>query len=331
MQRFFNNPDFVVENMLKGFVLANPEIKTLKNNERVVVKKDKGSKKVGVITGGGSGHEPAFLGYIGKGMLDAVAVGEVFASPPAKAFYDAMLAADEGFGVACLFGNYAGDNMNVKMAVQMAADEDIDVKYVVANDDIASSPKETKEKRHGIAGGYFMWKVGGARAELGGTLDEVIASAQNIINRTRSICVGLESCIIPAVGKPNFKIANGKMEFGIGHHGEKGNREEDLKNADDIAEEMVNSILDDFEFESSKELDIMLSGLGSTMLMEEYILIGRIIELLKDEGHAIHKVYVGNFVTSLDMRGVSLTVIDLDEEIKELMAYSAEPVGMKNY
>lgn len=331
MQRFVNDPDYVVEDMLKGFALANPEIQISAQNDHVVTMKEKKAGKVGVITGGGSGHEPAFLGYVGEGMLDAVAVGEVFASPPAQAFYDAMLEADTGSGVACLFGNYAGDNMNVKMAIQMAEDEDVEVKYVVATDDVASSPKETKEKRHGIAGGYFMWKVGGAKAAAGGSLDEVIEVAQKVVDRTRSICVGLEPCTIPAVGTPNFEIEAGTMEFGIGHHGETGIRKEDLKNADAIAEEMVQTLLTDFDFADSREFSVMISGLGSTMLMEQYILAGKVLELLKEQGHQIHQVYVGNFVTSLDMRGASLTLIDLDDEIKELMAAAGTPVGMKNY
>lgn len=331
MQRFVNDPDYVVEDMLKGFALANPEIKVSPQNDHVVTMKEKKPGKVGVITGGGSGHEPAFLGYVGEGMLDAVAVGEVFASPPAQAFYDAMLEADTGAGVACLFGNYAGDNMNVKMAIQMAEDDDVAVKYVVATDDVASSPKETKEKRHGIAGGYFMWKVGGAKAAAGGSLDEVIEVAQKVVDRTRSICVGLEPCTIPAVGTPNFEIEAGTMEFGIGHHGETGIRKEALKNADAIAEEMVQTLLTDFDFQDTREFSVMLSGLGSTMLMEQYILAGKVLELLKEQGHQIHQVYVGNFVTSLDMRGASLTLIDLDDEIKELMAAAGTPVGMKNY
>ena len=179
MQRFVNNPDFIVDDMLKGLVKANPEVRFSEENDHVISMKEMKKGKVGVITGGGSGHEPAFVGYLGDGMLDSVAIGEVFASPPALAFYDAIVDADQGEGVAVLFGNYAGDNMNVKMAVQMAEDDDIEVKYVVANDDVASAPKAVKEQRHGIAGGFFMWKVGGARAAKGGSLDDVIASNQS--------------------------------------------------------------------------------------------------------------------------------------------------------
>lgn len=330
MQIFVNDPDFIVEDMLKGFTAAHPEVALSTLNERVVTIKDK-KKKVGVITGGGSGHEPAFLGYVGEGMLDAVAIGEIFASPPAQAFLDAMIEADNGHGVACLFGNYAGDNMNVKMAIQMAEDEDIEVKYVVATDDIASSPKETREKRHGIAGGYFMWKVGGAKAAAGGTLDEVIATAQKVVDRTRSICVGVNPCTIPAVGTPNFMIDPETMEFGIGHHGETGIEKKALGSAKEIAIEMTEAILTDFEFDESNKLAVMISGLGSTMLMEQYVICGQVLETLKEKGHQVEKVYVGNFVTSLDMGGISLTIVDLDEEIIELLEAEGQATGLKNY
>lgn len=180
MQRFVNHPDLIVDDMLKGYVKAHGDTVILSDRNDRVVKRIQApvEGKVGIVTGGGSGHEPAFLGYVGEGLADAAAIGEVFASPPAQSFFDAIVEADSGQGVACLFGNYAGDNMNVKMAVQLAEDEGITVKYVTATDDIASSPPETREKRHGFAGGLFMWKAGGARAAMGGSLDEVVAAAQ---------------------------------------------------------------------------------------------------------------------------------------------------------
>lgn len=332
MQRFINNPDFIVQDMISGFVKANEDVVLCGKSDRVVkFTNTHSNKKVGLVTGGGSGHEPAFLGYLGEGLLDAVAIGEVFASPPAQTFYYAILEANKGKGVAVLFGNYAGDNMNVKMAVKMAEEDDISVKYVVANDDVASSPKETKEKRHGIAGGYFMWKIGGARAALGGSLDDVIVSAKNVVTKTRSICVGLAPCTIPAVGKSNFKIDAGMMEFGVGHHGETGIRAEKLKSANEIADEMAETLLEDFDFQDSRELAVMISGLGSTPIMELYVLYNQVEKTLLCKGHHIHKVFIGNYVTSLDMNGASLTIVDLDEEIKELLNYPAYPVGMKGY
>lgn len=331
MQRFVNNADFIVDDMLQGLVKANPEVKICDENEHVISKKRMNSNKVGLVTGGGSGHEPAFVGYIGKGMLDSVAIGEVFASPPAQAFYDAIRDADQGHGVAVLFGNYAGDNMNVKMAVQMAEDDDINVRYLVANDDISSAPKAEKERRHGIAGGFFMWKVGGAKAAQGAVIEDVMSAAKNVVEKTRSICVGLEPCTIPAVGHPNFKIQESMMEFGVGHHGEPGMKVENLRTADEIASEMTEAILDDFDFQDSRKLAVMISGLGGTPLMELYVLYNKVESILREKGHHVKKVYIGNFVTSLDMNGASLTIVDLDDEIELLLEEPAEPIGMKNY
>lgn len=331
MNRFINNPDYVVDDMIKGYVKAHKNLVSQSERNTNVVKYTKApiKGKVGIVTGGGSGHEPAFLGYVGKNMVDAVAIGEVFSSPPAQAFYDAFVEADSGAGVACLFGNYAGDTMNVKMAQMMAEDDDITVKTVIANDDVASSPKETKEKRHGIAGGVFMWKVGGARAALGGSLDEVIESAQKAVNNTRSICVGLSPCIIPAVGKPNFKIEEGKMEFGVGHHGEPGMKIEDVKSANEIAREMTATILNDIEIKADSEVAVIVSGLGATPLMELYILYDEIEKYLSENKISVYKVFVGNYVTSLDMNGTALTIMKLDDELKMLLDYEAESKGIE--
>ena len=331
MQRFVNDPDYIVEDMVKGFVKAYDDlIVRSENNDRVVKYKDAPVEgKVGLVTGGGSGHEPAFLGYVGKNMMDAVAVGEIFSSPSAQAFYDAFMEADAGKGVACLFGNYAGDNMNVKMAVHMAKKKGVTVKFVTATDDVASSSKETKEKRHGIAGGVFMWKVGGAKAAMGADLDEVIETAQKAVDNTRSICVGLEPCAIPAVGHPNFQIDDGNMEFGIGHHGEPGINVQKLKPAKDIARDMAEAVIADLEPDSGDEVAVLLSGLGATPVMELYDLYDQIEAYLKEKGLSIYKVFIGDYVTSLDMNGAALTVMKLDEELKELLDYEAKSPGIE--
>ena len=331
MQRFVNNPDYIVEDMVKGFLKAHDDliVKNEKNDRVVQYKNAPVEGKVGLVTGGGSGHEPAFLGYVGENMMDAVAVGEVFSSPSAQAFYDAFMAADSGKGVACLFGNYAGDNMNVKMAIRKAKKQGVTVKYVTATDDVASSPKETKEKRHGIAGGVFMWKVGGAKAAKGADLDEVIATAQKAVDNTRSICVGLSPCAIPAVGHPNFDIKEGDMEFGIGHHGEPGINVQKLKPAKEIANDMAKAVIDDLEPADGDEVAVLLSGLGATPIMELYVLYDEIEEYLKEQGLSIYKVLIGDYVTSLDMNGAALTVMKLDEELKELLDYDAKAPGLK--
>lgn len=332
MQRIINKPEEVVEDMLKGFVKNHRDIVEGTDNPRVIkYKKAPITGKVGVVTGGGSGHKPAFIGYIGKNMVDAVAVGEVFSSPTAKAFYDAFKAADSGKGVACLYGNYAGDNMNVKMAIELAKEDGIEVKTVVANDDVASAPKTEREKRRGVAGEVLMWKIGGAKAAKGGSLDEVIAAAQKAIDNTRSVGIGLTPCTIPAVGKPNFQIKEGTMELGIGHHGEPGIKVVELKTANEMAEMMLDIILPDYPFVEGDEVVVLVSGLGATPLMEQYILYNRVEEVLKEKGIKIHRSYVGNYFTSLEMMGITLTLMKLDEELKELIDEEANSMGFKQF
>jgi len=320
MQRFINNPDEVVEDTVKGFVKAHSDLVRLADNPRVIVSKTAPvSGKVGVITGGGSGHEPAFIGYTGRNMLDAVAVGELFSSPTAKSFYDAMREADGGKGVVCLYGNYAGDNMNVKMAIKLAAKAGIEIATVVANDDVCSAPPEERDKRRGVAGEIFMWKIGSATAATGASLEEVRATAQKAIDNCRSIGVGLGPCTLPAVGHPNFLIEPGTMEVGIGHHGEPGVRVEPLKTADAVAKDMCKIVLDDHDLPAGTEVAVLVSGLGATPLNELYILYDTIEQEIAGRGLKIHKTYIGNYFTSLEMVGATLTVMALDDELKTLI------------
>ncbi len=329
MKRIINVPDMVVEDMLKGFLKANKEIVAATDDPRVVKRLNAPQKgKVGVVTGGGSGHKPAFVGYVGDGMCDAVAVGEVFSSPTVKAFYDAFHAADGGAGVACLYGNYAGDNMNVKMAVELAEDDNLTVKTVVANDDAASASRDERGKRRGVAGEVFMWKIGGAAADLGYSLDGVIAAAQKAIDNTRSIGIGLTPCTIPAVGHPNFEIPEGKMELGIGHHGEPGTNVCDMTSADEMAAMMVETVIPDLPFEKDDEVAVIVSGLGATPVMELYILYDRIEELLGERGIRVYRSFVGNYFTSLEMMGATFTAMKLDDELKRLLDHGCHTVGL---
>ncbi len=284
---------------------------------------------VGIVTGGGSGHKPAFIGYVGKNMCDAAAVGEIFSSPTALAFLEAFRAANGGEGIACLYGNYAGDNMNVKMASKMAKREGITVKTVIANDDVASAPKTEREKRRGVAGESFMWKCGGAKAAKGATLDEVIETAQKAIDSTRSIGIGIAPCTLPAVGHPNFKIEDGMMEVGIGHHGEPGVEVCALESAAMMARRMVDSVVPDYPFESGDEVAVLVSGLGATPVMELYVLYAEVQKLLEAQGIKVYRSYVGNYFTSLEMMGATLTVMKLDGELKELIDEDAYSVGLK--
>lgn len=329
MNRVINNPDLVVEDMLKGILCAHSELVSTPDNPRVV--KHRGAPlagKVGIVTGGGSGHEPAFLGYVGKNLVDAVAVGEIFSSPTAKSFFDAIKAADGGAGVACLYGNYAGDNMNVKMALKLAERSGIAVKTVVANDDVASAAKGDEARRRGVAGEILMWKTAGACAAQGGTLEQVIDVAQKTINRTRSIGIGLTSCTIPAVGKANFHIEAGQMEVGIGHHGEPGIKVSALVPASEMASIMVDAVLGDLPFARGDRVAVLVSGLGATPLMEQYILYASVAERLADAGIVVAAPLVGNFFTSLEMMGVTLTLLQLDDELETLIKHPCSSIGL---
>jgi dihydroxyacetone kinase-like protein len=246
-------------------------------------------------------------------------------------FLDAIKAADGGKGVAILYGNYAGDNMNVAMAMEEAEDEGIEVKKVVANDDVPSAPVTEREKRRGVAGEILMWKVGGAKAAMGGSLDEVIAAARKAIDATRSIGVGLSGCTIPEVGHPNFSVDEGKMEVGIGHHGEPGIEIADLESAKEVAQRMVDVVIPDLPFEEGDEVALLISGLGSTPVMELYILYRDVAALLEEKGLKVHISYVGNYFTSLEMAGATLTLMKLDEELKACMEYEADSVGLRQF
>lgn len=332
MQKIINDPSLVVDQMLEGFVKANSDLVSTTENERVLKYKNAPVKgKVGVVTGGGSGHKPAFVGYIGRNMVDAVAVGELFSSPPAQMFYDAIREADAGAGVAILYGNYAGDNMNVAMAIEQAEDDGIVVGKVVANDDVPSAPSSDRSRRRGVAGEILMWKVGGAKAAMGGSLEEVLAVAQKAIDNTRSMGVGLSPCILPEVGHPNFTIEPGTMEIGIGHHGEPGIEVAPLESAEQIARRMCDVILTDLPFKSGDEVVVLVSGLGSTPLMEQYILYGEVEKILESKGIKVHKSLVGNYFTSLEMAGATLSVMRLDDELKECFDYGADAVSFKQF
>lgn len=330
MQRIINDPSMVVEDMLLGFEKAHRDIIRIHSeNPKVVISNSFDErKKVGIVTGGGSGHKPAFIGYCGKNMVDAVAVGEIFSSPTAKSFYDAIREVDQGMGVVCLYGNYAGDNMNVKMAIDYAEEDGIDVRKVVANDDIASAPIDNKQKRRGVAGEIFMWKVAGAKASLGASLVEVVNISEKAISKTKSIGIGLSPCTIPANGKSNFSIEEGTMEFGIGHHGEPGIKVEELKSAKDMAYDTTTFLLEEFKFKGDEEVAVIISGLGSTPVMELYIFYNEVEEILAEKGITVYQNYVGNYFTSLEMNGVTLSIMQLDDELKKCLDVPVQTMGL---
>lgn len=329
MNRIINDPEQVADETITGVLKAFPELLSPTENPRVLrATQHRGPGKVGIVTGGGSGHEPAFLGFVGPGLCDAVACGEIFASPTAKSFHAAFKAADFGAGVACLYGNYAGDNMNVKMAVKLAAKEGIEVRSVVANDDVASAPKDDAGKRRGVAGEIMMWKTAGALADEGGSLDQVIAVAQKTIDNTGSVGIGLSACTIPAAGKPNFTIEPGMMEVGIGHHGEPGVAVMPIKPARDMAALMVERILEDKGFGQGDDVAVLISGLGATPVMELYLLYSHVDEILRGRGITPRHRFVGNYFTSLEMMGASVTLTRLDGELDRLLGRPAHSLGL---
>ncbi|MGJ9459622.1 dihydroxyacetone kinase subunit DhaK [Oceanobacillus sp. CF4.6] len=321
MKKLINDKKNVVEEMIDGYVKAHPEyIKRLEENDRALVSaKPKEEGKVAILIGGGSGHEPAFMGYVGEGMADGVAVGNIFASPPPAPILEVTKAIDKGAGVVYLYGNYAGDVMNFGMAAEMAEMEDIEVEMALASDDVASAPKEEKEKRRGIAGEFFVYKMAGAAADLGYKLKEVADVARKTNDNTRSMGVGLTPCSLPQTGEPSFEIGDDEMEIGLGHHGEPGIRKAPLDTADNVTDQLLEPIFEDMEINEGDEVAVLVNGLGSTPRMELYIMFRRVEQVLSEKGIKIYRSYVGDYITSLEMGGASITLTKLDDETKKLV------------
>ncbi|MDO4345363.1 MAG: dihydroxyacetone kinase subunit DhaK [Eubacteriales bacterium] len=323
MQKILNNPRRVVEEMLQGYLKCHPDLVTRTDNPKVFVRKTERTEtgKVGIVSGGGMGHFPAFIGYVKPAMLDAVALGEIFKAPPAEIFLDAFREADKGRGVVCVHGNYELDNASVTEAMCMARQEGLLVRHVVANDDIASFQGKCRSKARGLAGEVLLWKIAGAAAELRMDADTIVEVCERAMARTRSIGVGLSACIIPEVGEPNFNVIEGTMEFGIGHHGDPGLQTYKIRKANEIADLMMEALLKDFDMCGGREVVVMVSGLGGSTQMELYILFNRISDILRNKNIRVFRSYVGNYFTSLDMNGATVTLLQPDEEIKKLLMY----------
>ncbi|MFT8344567.1 MAG: dihydroxyacetone kinase subunit DhaK [Clostridium beijerinckii] len=330
MKKIINDANLVLEDMLKGMVAAHPEyIKKLENADVLVRVDSPIDGKVALVSGGGSGHEPAHGGYVGKGMLDAAVAGAVFTSPTPDQVYEAIKAVDSGKGVLLVIKNYTGDVMNFEMAKDMAEMEGINVKTVVVNDDVAVENSTYTAGRRGIAGTVFIHKIAGAKAETGASLEEVTRVAEKVISNVRSMGMAISSCIVPAAGKPNFTLGENEMEIGIGIHGEPGTHREEIKTADEITEHLMSKILEDIKLSSGEEVAVMVNGLSSTPLMELYIVNKKVNEILEEKGVKIHKTFVGEFMTSLEMAGFSITVLKLDSELKELLDAPANTPAFK--
>lgn len=326
MKKIINDPENYLDEMLEGIYIAHKDQLTFLNGDKqCLAVKNTVEGKVGIATGGGSGHLPLFLGYVGEGMLDGCSVGDVFQSPSAEQMHEITKYIDQGAGVLYIYGNYNGDIFNFDMAAEMADfEDDIRVETVLGADDVASAgPKEFGEKstRRGVAGIVFVYKCAGAAAAKMMDLDNVKRIAEKASWNTRTMGVALTPCIVPRVGHAGFSIADDEMEIGMGIHGETGIRRGKLENADTIVTEMLDKIVADLPFEAGDDVAVLVNGLGATPLDEQYIVTKKINEYLSEKNIHVYKYYVGEFATALEMAGVSISLLKLDEELKEMIDY----------
>lgn len=328
MKKFINSPDTVEDEMILGLVKANPEYLRKLDCGNVVVRANKKEGKVALVSGGGSGHEPAHGGYVGEGMLDGAVAGAVFTSPTPDQIYEAIKAVGTDKGVLMVIKNYTGDVMNFEMAGEMAEMDGIPVKEVIVNDDVAVEDSLYTAGRRGVAGTVFVHKIAGALAEEGAELDAVQAVAQKVIDNVRSMGAAIKPCTVPASGKPGFELADDEMEVGIGIHGEPGTHREKLKTANEIADMLLDKILADLDY-SGSEVAVMINGAGATPLMELYLIYNHVAEVLESKGIKIEEAFVGDYMTSIDMAGFSISILRLDDETKRLLKAKADTPAFK--
>lgn len=324
MKKIINEAADFVSEMLDGVIKAHPDHLTYQDDIHSIVWADSPVEgKVALATGGGSGHLPVFLGYIGKGMLDGCAVGDVFASPSADQILSVTQRINGGKGVVYIYGNYGGDIMNFDMASEMANMDDIPVRTVLVKDDVASAPPEEADRRRGVAGMVFAFKVAGAKADKGGSLEEVVKLTERALANTRTMGVALSPCIVPLAGKPTFTLTDDEMEIGMGIHGEPGMKREKMQSADEITERMTNAILEDLKYQAGDKLAVMVNSLGATPPEELYVMYRKVHQMLADKDITVHRAYVGEYATSMEMAGASLTFFRLDDELTELLDHPA--------
>lgn len=329
MKKIINNPNDVVSDMVSGMIQAFPEELEQIDGTMVIKRKELSSNKVGLVSGGGSGHEPAHAGYVGKGMLDAAVAGEVFTSPTPDQILEAIKAVDTGHGVLLIVKNYTGDVMNFDMASELAESEGIKVEQVIVNDDVAVEDSDFTTGRRGIAGTVFVHKIAGAMAETGATLNEVKEIAEKTINQVRSMGMALTPCTVPAAGKPSFQLEENEMEIGIGIHGEAGIERKPIASAEDIANELTQKVFDDLGLQSGDEVAVMINGLGATPEMELFILQKHVNQLLENKRLSVFRTYVGEFMTSLEMTGCSVTLLKVDDQLKSLLEAASEATAFR--
>ncbi|MSO26076.1 MAG: dihydroxyacetone kinase subunit DhaK [Candidatus Nanopelagicaceae bacterium] len=318
MKKLINDPFEVVDEMFNGFILANDHIVKPVGKRSIARVKSPIAGKVGIVVGGGSGHLPAFAGYVGQGMADGAAFGNIFASPPSKPIVEATVAVNGGAGVMYTYGNYQGDCINFDKAQDQCRAMGIPVQSVVLNDDVLSAPKEEASKRRGIGGLFLVWHIAGAKAEQMATLDEVVAATQKANNNTRTVGVGLTSCIVPANGMPTFTLPDDEMEIGLGIHGEPGIKRVKVRGIDSVVDEIMESILADLDYKGS-DVALLVNGLGGSPAEELYVVYRRVKQICDANQINIRFKHVGEQVTALEMAGVSVSLMRLDTEMHDLI------------
>ena len=330
MKKLINDPDDVVDEMLEGMVAAYPNHLRRLPDTQILVRDDAPlDGKVGVVSGGGSGHEPTHGGYIGDGMLDGAAAGDVFSSPTADEFEELIGACDGGEGVLAVIKNYEGDVMNFETAIELAEMEGVEVETVVVNDDVAVEDSLYTSGRRGVCGTILVHKAAGAKAAEGADLEEVQRVGQKVVDNVGTMGMALTSCVTPEKGEPTFDLGDDEIELGIGIHGEPGTERTGTMSADEITEELTSTVLDDLDLEAGQEVVTIVNGMGGTPQMELFVVNRRLQELLDDHGLETWDAWVGDYMTSLDMAGCSITVCAVDEELKELLGASADTPALK--
>jgi dihydroxyacetone kinase-like protein len=320
MRKIINQPNDFVDEMIDGILLAHPDkLKTPGDDKRVLVRADAPTGRVGIVTGGGSGHLPLFKGYVGKGLCSGVAIGNVFSSPSAQQCFEAAKAVDGGAGVLFLYGNYGGDVFNFDLAIDLAELEGIETRTALGRDDVASQPNERKLDRRGVAGIFFAFKGAGAAAERGDNLEKVAAVAEDIIEHTATMGIGLSPTILPTTGKASFDLPEGEMEIGIGIHGETGIHRGPLETADQIVERLMAPLVADLDLVRGDRIAVLVNGMGATPLEELYVMYRHVRQQATLIGITVEKSYVGEYATSLEMAGASLSILKLNDDRLELL------------
>ena len=329
MKKIMNNPEEYTEDMLRGIYAAHPDmVKYVNDDVHCYCTAKKVPGKVAIITGGGTGHLPLFLGYVGEGLLDGCGVGRVFQSPSAEQIYEISKEVEAGAGILYLYGNYTGDIMNFDMAAEMLEMDDIETRSIVGADDVNSHADPAA--RRGIAGIYFMYKAAGAKAAQMGSLDEVYEAAKLAGDNTRTVGFAFTPCIIPEIGHPNFTLAEDEMAMGMGIHGEPGVWNGPVKTSDELAAESLETILKDMPVEAGEEVAVLINGLGATSLEELYIFSGSVRKLLDEKGIRVYHTYVGEYATSMEMAGASLSICKLNDTLKEYLEYPVRTPFVRN-